>query len=219
MHLNRKSIPKSWPISKKEHPYIHVPKSSNKKEHSISLVVILRDMLKRSQNFKETKKIIQAGEIKVNGKVIKNEKCGVGLFDIVQIEKLNKSYILILTEGGDLDLKETKENTFKIAKVVGKKVQNKNLTQVNLMGGINLLTKEKMNVNDSVVLDLNKKQITKVLPLKKDSHCFITSGKWVGKIGKIENLKGRKADITLENKKILDIPLKNLIVVDKELKW
>jgi len=210
-------MPKTWPISKKNHPYIHVPKSSNKKEFSVSLIVVIRDMLKKSQNFKETKKVIRAGEIKINGKVTKNEKQGLGLFDILNIEKMGKSYILILTEGGDLELKETKNDKNKIAKVVGKKVQNKNAIQINLMGGVNLITKEKMNVNDSVILDLSKKQIVKVLPLKKEAHVFITAGKWVGKIGKIENLKTKKADLLIENKKILDVPLKNLIVVDKEI--
>jgi len=86
------------------------------------------------------------------------------------------------------------------------------------MGGINLLSKEKVNTNDSVVLDLSKNQIIKIIPLKKDAYVFITSGKWVGKIAKVENIKSQKADLLIENKKVLDIPLKNLIVVDKE-KW
>ncbi len=218
MHANRRSIPKTWPIPKKAHPYIHVQKSSNKKEHSVSLVIILRDMLKRSQNFKETKKVIRSGEMKVNGKIRKNEKFGVGLFDILEIPKLNKSYILILTEGNILELRETKENKLKIAKVVGKKILKKGITQVNLMGGINVLSKEKISLNDSVILDLSKNQITQVIPLKKDALVFITYGKWVGKTAKIEDIKSKKADLLIENKKVLDIPLKNLIVIDKE-KW
>ena len=218
MHANRRSIPKTWPVPKKAHPYIHVPKSSNKKEHSISLVVILRDMLKKSRNFKETKKIIRSGEIKVNGKVRKNEKFGVGLFDILEIPKLNKSYTLTLTQGNILELKEIKENKLKIAKVLGKKIQNKNIIQINLLGGINIISKEKINLNDSVIVDLSKNQIAKIIPLKKDALVFITSGKWVGKTAKIENIKFQKADLLIENKKVLDIPLKNLIVIDKE-KW
>jgi small subunit ribosomal protein S4e len=218
MHANRRSIPKTWPVPKKAHPYINVPKSSNKKEFSISLATILRDMLKKSQNFKETKKIIRAGEIKVNGKVRKNEKFGLGLFDILEIPKLNKTYILLLTEGNILELKETKENKVKISKVLSKKMQNKGNLQINLMGGINLLSKEKLNLNDSVVLDLTKNQIIKILPLKKDANVFIMAGKWVGKIAKVLEVKSNKADLSIENKKVLDIPLKNLIVIDKE-KW
>jgi small subunit ribosomal protein S4e len=218
MHLNRRSIPKTWLISKKEHPYIHVQKSSSKKEFSLSLAVVLRDMLKITRNFKETKKAIRADNIKVNGKSIKNEKFGVGLFDIVEIDKLNKSYILIINESNDLELKETKNNKRKITKVVGKKVQNNGHIQINLMGGLNLITKEKINVNDSVVVNQEKK-IEKVLPLKKEAQVFITSGKWVGKIGKIELIKKNKLDLLISNKKVLDIPTKNIIVVDKETLW
>lgn len=218
MHLNRKSIPKTWLISKKEHPYIHAQKSSTKKEFSLSLAVILRDMLKITRNFKETKKAIRADNIKVNGKSVKNEKFGVGLFDIVEIDKLNKSYILIINESNDLELKETKDNKRKISKVVGKKVQNNGHIQINLMGGLNLLTKEKINVNDSVIVNQEKK-IEKVLPLKKEAHVFITAGKWVGKIGKIELIKKNKLDLLISNKKVLDIPTKNIIVVDKENLW
>lgn len=218
MHANRRSIPKTWPVPKKAHPYITVPKSSNKMEHSISLMVILRDMLKRTQSNKETKKVVRAGEIMVNGKIRKDEKFGVGLFDILEIPRLNKSYIMTLTEGNTLELKETKDNKMKIAKVIGKKVQNKNVIQINLTGGINVLYKDKINTNDSAIVDISKNQIVKVIPLKKDAQVFITAGKWVGKTAKIENIKSTKADLLIENKKVLDIPLRNLIVIDSK-KW
>jgi len=217
MHQIRRSMPKTWQIPRKAHPYITVARSSYPKNYSIALAICVRDFLKLTQNATESKKIIRAGEIEVNGRVIKDEKFGVGILDIVHLKKLNKSYIMILTDKNDLALKETKDDSVKISKVIGKKVLNKNIMQINLFGGKNILTKEKYNINDSLAIDLKKNQVLKVLPLKKDAHVFILAGKWKGNIAKVEGIKENFAEIKLKNHST-KVPIKNTIVVDKE-KW
>jgi len=217
MHQIRRSMPKTWQIPRKASPYITVARSSYPKSFSIALAICARDLLKLTQNATESKKIIRDGEIEVNGRVVKDEKFGVGLLDIVHLKKLKKSYIMILTDKNDLALKETKEDSFKISKVIGKKVLNKNAMQVNLFGGKNLITKEKYNINDSLVIDLKKNQVLKVLPLKKDAHVFILSGKWRGNIAKIEDIKEDFAEIKVKDHSTR-VPIKNTIVVEKE-KW
>lgn len=216
MHNIRRSIPKTWPISKKEKPYIVFAKSSHPKKYSLPLLVLIRDILKISQTAGETKKIVRAGEIEVNGRIIKNEKIGVGIFDIMHIKKIEKSFVMILDERGHIQMKEIKDNKKRISKIIGKKILNKNCLQINLFGGTNFLTKEKYDINDSVLIDTAKNQIMKHLPLKKDAIVFIMAGKWIGKTAKIENLTGDHAEIKLENKTSTKIPIKNLVVIDKE---
>lgn len=217
MHQIRKSMPKTWQIPRKAHPYITVAKTTYPKKFSLALAICVRDLLKLAHNAAEAKKIIKTGSIEVNGRIVKNEKFGIGLLDIIHLKKLKKSYIMLLTEKNDLALKETKEGASKISKVIGKKMLNKNTLQINLFGGKNLISKEKCEINDSLVIDMEKNQIAKVLPLKKDAHVFIIAGKWRGHIAKVEEVKEEFAGIKINNH-LTKVPIKNIIVIDRE-KW
>jgi small subunit ribosomal protein S4e len=216
MHQKRKSIPKSWPIARKGTAYVMAPKSSHSLGHSLSLLVIIRDILHLAKNAAEAKAIIKTGEIEVNNKKIIDEKYGPGLLDIIHIKKLKKTYIMTITEGGKLSLKEIENTKFKISKVIGKRIINKKQMQINLMDGRNFLVKEKINTDDSILIDLEKKAISKVLPLKKDSQIFIIKGKWQGRFSKIHEIKDSNVEITVNDKKTT-IPIKNIIVIEQ--KW
>jgi small subunit ribosomal protein S4e len=150
MHQKRKSIPKSWPIPRKGTAYVMAPKSPHSLAHSLSLLVILRDVLHLAKTAAEAKAIIKTGEIEINNKKIIDEKFGPGLLDIINIKKIKKTYILTITEGGKLSLKEIENTKFKISKVIGKTIINKKQMQINLMDGRNFIVKEKMNTNDSI---------------------------------------------------------------------
>jgi small subunit ribosomal protein S4e len=215
MHQKRKSIPKTWPIPRKGKKYIIVPRSPHKLEFNLSVLVILRDILHVAINASEARKIIKSGEIELNGKKLFDEKRGIGLFDIITIKKIKKSFMMVI-EKGKLSLKEIQGKQQKISKVIDKKILNKGKVQINLMDGNNLITKEKINTNDTIVLDLEKNSIAKILPLKKDSEVFIIQGKWLGNFAKIQEIKKPLVEIKIDNKKVL-IPIKNIIVIDQ--KW
>jgi len=211
MYQKRISMPRSWPLPRKGKKYIIMPKTNYKLEYSIPLVVLIRDILKLANNSNETKKIIKSGEIEVNNQTIKDEKSAAGLFDIITIKKINKSYIVLLTNKGKLFLKETKDK-IKISKVIGKKILNKGKTQINLFGGQNLITKDKINVNDSLLFDLDKKK-TKILALEKNCEVFIIAGRDRGAKAKVHEVKQNKVLIKIEGKQS-EIPTKNVVVVE-----
>ncbi len=216
MHQKRKSIPNTWPIPRKGVKYIMAPKSPHSLSHSLSLLVVIRDILHLAKNAAEARAIIKKGEIEINNKKIIDEKFGPGLLDIIHIKKIKKSYIFTITEGGKLSLKEIENTKFKVSKVIGKRIINKKQMQINLMDGRNFLTKEKIKTNDSILIDLDKKAISKVLPLKKDSHIFIIKGKWQGHFAKVKDIKGPSVEIEVSDKKTT-IPIKNIIVIEE--KW
>jgi small subunit ribosomal protein S4e len=211
MYQKNISMPKSWPLPRKGKKYIIRAKTNHKLEYSLPLIVIVRDILKLANNATEAKKIIREGSIDLNGKNIKNEKFSIGLFDLIYIKKINKNYILLLTNKGKLFLKET-NNKNKISKVIGKKILNGGNVQINLFGGANFITKEKINVNDSVLIDPEKKKI-KVLSLEKNAEVFIIAGRDRGTKAKVHEIKQNKIIVKIENKQI-EIPARNMIVVE-----
>ena len=64
----------------------------------------------------------------------------------------------------------------------GKKIQ------LNLSSGKNILSDEKVKIDDSVVLDLKDNKISKVIEVKKGNKTFVFEGKHRGVVGNIDEV-------------------------------
>jgi small subunit ribosomal protein S4e len=216
MHIKRKTIGKFWPIPRKGTKYVAVPKH-NKKD-AISLVVIMRDILKVVRNKKELKRLLNNGKVQVNHKVIREINYPVSLFDVISLPEAKKNYRAILSHQKKMVFEEVseKESENKVYKILNKRLIEGGKTQFNLMQGINLLIKEKANVGDSLVLNMKSNKVEKVIPMEKGKEAFVVDGKHAGNVGKIEEIierGGKKlAKISSEKGKI-NVWIKNIIVI------
>ena len=98
-------------------------------------------------------------------------------------------------------------------KVIGKKLLPNKKQQINLTNGKNLLTSEKVNVGDFVLIgDENK--IVKVIALKKDVEVIAIKGKHIGKEGKIKDIikegENTLAILITPSKEEVKVNIKNL---------
>jgi small subunit ribosomal protein S4e len=164
-------------------------RGAHKKAESIPLVKIIRDELKLADNSREANRIIVSGQVQVDGKTRKQKNLGVGLMDVVSIPKIGKNY-RILSEKNGLKVKEitAKDAKVKICKVIGKKVLPKGKIQVNLHDGGNILTAEKIQVNDSVVIELPSKKIKEVIPYGEGKQAIVVKGAHTGASGPIKEI-------------------------------
>jgi small subunit ribosomal protein S4e len=186
MHIKRKTISKLWPITRTGTKYLAVP--SHNQSTSLPLVIVAREMLKIIKTKKELKKILSEKQILVNGKIVKEVNYPVSLFDYLSIPAANEHYKMIL-EGKKLKLvkaseKDTSSNIFK---VIGKRMLGKNIMQINLTNGRNVLSNEKIEVGNFVLVD-HKNKINKILPLEKDVKVIAISGKHMGENGKVKEI-------------------------------
>ncbi|MFA5857155.1 MAG: S4 domain-containing protein [Candidatus Pacearchaeota archaeon] len=215
MHLKRNNIPKFWPIERKGTKYLSVP--SHNQTESIPLVVVIRDIFKLARNKKEIRRMLKEKQIKINGKEIRDVNYPISLFDVLSFSATKKNYRAELSNLKKITFKEIteKESETRVYKVMGKKILPKNITQVNLINGRNVNTKDKINTGDSVVISFKDNKIIKVLTLEKGREASITEGKHAGNRGKIEEIvfRGGKsiAKINSENGKI-NVWVKNLII-------
>ena len=200
MHKKIQQISKKWPIARKEKVYVVVPSHT----HFMPLLVIMRDILKLGKNKKEIRRILSSGSVKINGKIIKDYKQPAQLFDIITLG--DKKYKMVLTNKGKYKLEETKDNE-KISKVIGKKVLKTGLVQVNLNDGRNIISKEKVNVGDSVII---KEKGIEVIKLQDNCKVLILEGRHSGAIGKVKKIEEKFARISLDGKEF-DV-LKKLIM-------
>ncbi len=205
MYVKRQTIAKTWPISRKGTKY--VVRASHDKKNGIPLLIILRDMLKVTENRKEVKKVLREKKVEINEKIARKENLSVLPFDIIKIGE--KRYELGFSDKGKFMVRETKR-TERILKVTGKKILRKGRTQLNLLYGKNLLTDKKVATGESIII--KGKNIEKVLPVEKNREVVIFAGKYKGREGKIEKIEESIATISYKNEKI-NVPVENIMVI------
>jgi small subunit ribosomal protein S4e len=214
-HLKRQAVPKSWPVPRKGTTFVVKPKSDI--ESGLPILIILRDILKIAKTKKEVKKAINAKNILVNGRVPKEEKNSMNLFDILTIVPSKKNYKLTLKESGKFDIEEISEKDAgkKISKITGKTVLKGRKNQLNLGDGRNILYDKECKTNDSVLIDFKSKKIEKVIPMKEKASVLVFAGKHTGKEGQIEKLKLERqmASVKTDSGKI-NVLIKQMVVVE-----
>ena len=193
MHQKINVAPKTWPIERKNKKFVVV--STHLQKQGIPLLVAMRDILHAVANRRELKITLRDGKIKVNNKIIKEDKFPLALMSVLSFG--DKNYRVIMNEKrkfsfDEINAEDANELTFK---VIGKKILRKGKKQFNLLGGHNITSDKEINVGDSVVLDLEKNDIKKILKLERGSHVLVISGRHLGKIGVIKGINNKMTNI------------------------
>ncbi len=209
-------------IKRKEHKWtVKSMTGAHTKESSVPISFILRDLLKLAGTMKEAKGILHEGLVKVNGKVRRDYRLPVGLFDVIDLEKIGKRYRIVLDSKGRIEIKEisAKEKMSKINKIAGKRVVKGGLIQLATNDGSTFLEKKTaINVGDSVLVELPERKVGKRLERKEGNLAYVIGGKHSGTIGKIKSiieggmnkdmlltLEGDKGDFQTSEKNVLVI--------------
>lgn len=206
MHKKRSSMLRLWPVPRKGNVYLVT--ASHKQNSGIPVLVILREMLKIVKTRTEAKRIIHLEKVKVNNKLIKDEKYPLAFLDILSIGE--KNYKLEI-KNRKFSLEESRDFR-KISKVIGKKILASGKTQVNLNDGRNFLANEKISTGDSVSFDFKDNKISKIIPMKEHSEIAVISGSHIGEKGKILKLLGNKAEVEI-NKEKINLKTENLMAI------
>lgn len=191
MHQKRVSAPRSWPVAKKTHAWIVRPNPGpHNMESSIPLLVLVRDMLKFADNSREAKRIINEGDVLVDGVVRRDYKFPVGLFDVVSIPKLNQYYRMLLNTSGKLILNPLgSADSTKLCRVQNKTILTKGIVQLNLHDGTNIQGSNELKTFDSVVISVPDKKIIKSIQCKPGNLAMIVGGNHCGETGIIKEIR------------------------------
>ncbi|VVB78791.1 30S ribosomal protein S4e [uncultured archaeon] len=215
MHTKRNSMPKFWPIARKGTKYLAVASHNN--SEALPLIIVLRDILKIVENKKEAKKIINEKQVKINNKEIRDVNYPICIFDVITLSA-GKSYKAVLSKTKKMIFEEVsgKDAEVKIFKVMNKKIIDGKKVQLNLMHGKNIISSEKVNTGDSVILNFKENKIVKIIPMEKGKEVFVTEGKHAGNKGKIEEIvsRGGKSIAKISSEKgRINVWIKNVIAL------
>lgn len=229
MHIKKNKMSKLWPVPRKGRKKKFVALPSHATSKGISLLFLLRDVLKIVGTRKEAKYMTLNGMVKVNGIIRKDENFPMQVFDTLTLSaqgKDIKNYRLEIVNK-KFNLKEIsgKEVGKKIIKISGKKVLGKNRIQMNLDDGQNLLSKDKFSVGDSAVIrtvvdgdKVGVSNVEKILPLKKGANVEIILGKHAGEKGELigfeELVRGRDYIVKLGDGREVSLPFKTILVIE-----
>jgi len=216
-YLKRNKIGKFWPVPRKGTKYLAT--ATHNKNESIPLVVVIRDILKLVRNKKELKKVLNDKQILINNKQIRETNYPVCLFDIISFPDIKKNYRAGLSKNKKMFFEEIsdKDSKARIYKVIGKKTLRKGKNQLNLMQGKNLITDEKINTGDSVVLNFTSDKIVNVISLEKGKTVFAFKGSHAGNTGKIVEIMergGKKIVKISTGDKNINVWTKNIILME-----
>ena len=174
VHIHRKEA--KWTVKTKA--------GAHKKDSSLSLGIALRNFTNLARQLNEAKTILLNGDVKVNGRIRKDYQFGIGLFDIVSIEKQKAFYRILKDKKGRVILKELKnDSNEKLSRVESKTVTNKGI-QITTNDGLTI-TGTDAKVGDTLKLKVPENTVEELLPMESGAHIYITKGMHCSEQGKI----------------------------------
>ena len=224
-HLKRLAAPKSWPIKRKTTKFIVRPlPGAHNLNNSIPLAVLIKEILNYAKTNRETKIILNNGSIKVDNVVRKNYKLPVGLMDVISIEGTNENFRILINKRGKLTTHPIKkeESLIKPFKIINKRIIKGKKIQITFHDGrTKLINNNNFKVGDTLVLDLDKKDVKDHFELKKGMLIYLTSGKHKGGTGIIKEIQNSNSVypnkvIFTKGKETLETFKDNLFVIGKD---
>ncbi len=192
-HLKRLNAPRTWTIGRKTNVYTTKPRAGpHAIERALPLSTVLRDYLGVAVTAREARTAIGAGDILVDGRIVKDPKFAVGFMDVVQIPKLKRAWRVTLDHKARLRIVEVSEKdaNWKLCQIDGKTTVKGGQTQLNLHDGRNLLVKkDDYKTGDVLRLDLPDQKITGHFPLNEGAEVMVTGGQHAGEIAPIASIE------------------------------
>ncbi|TXT53732.1 MAG: 30S ribosomal protein S4e [Candidatus Thorarchaeota archaeon] len=198
-HLKRLPAPRHWPIKRKHGKFITRPiPGPHPKENSLTLAIVLREILGYAENMREVKAILSSGQVTVDGRTRKDGRYPVGLMDVIEIENSGEKYRLLPKHRGGFLLVpiDEAEAKFKLCRIERKMMVSGGKLQITLHDGRNILLPEGHDASDYKTLDTLKitipdQDVSESISLDTGVHALVTQGKNVGIQGRIVEIEKR----------------------------
>ena len=98
-HLKRLAAPKIWQIRRKKFKFITSPVSGpHSAETGMSLGTLLKETLNYANTNREVKKILNTSQVKIDGKIRKDFRFPVGVFDTIEFSNINEHFRVVISK-------------------------------------------------------------------------------------------------------------------------
>ncbi|MDG1552848.1 MAG: 30S ribosomal protein S4e [Candidatus Poseidonia sp.] len=182
-HLKRLAMPRSWPLPRKTSVWVTRPSpGAHSLEHCMPVSLVIRDVLGLAKTSREVRFILHNELAKIDGRVVKDTRRGVGLMDVLSLG--DEHYRCILDHNGRLRYRtiSADEAGWKICRIEGKTTIKGGQTQLNLHDGRNIIVDDpsQYNTGDSLKLGLPEQSIVEHIRFGEGTRCYLIGGGHVG---------------------------------------
>ncbi|MFO1532619.1 MAG: 30S ribosomal protein S4e [Thermoplasmatota archaeon] len=192
-HLKRLAAPRSWTIPRKTNVYTTKPRpGAHPVERAMPLGTLLRDHLRLVATGREAARVIGAGEVLVDGRIVKDAKFAVGFMDSISIPKVGKAWRVTLDEKARLRLApiDPANATWKLAQIEAKTTVSGGRTQLNLHDGRNVIVKkDDYGTGDVLRIEVPSQKVLGHFPLAEGAQVFITDGRHAGEVAPVKAIE------------------------------
>ncbi|MCL5238897.1 MAG: S4 domain-containing protein [Candidatus Marsarchaeota archaeon] len=217
-HLNRLAASTYARVSKKTVKYLAKPASGRHAlERSVALSVLIRDKLGLAANAREARKMIKAGQVRVNGTRVADDAYPVGLGDVIAMAQAKEAYSIGVGKNGDIKVEKAEPSEKgRTVKVVGKYLAKGSKTMLRLYDGSLAAGDAKTKVNDSAVVEGGK--IKSILKFERGARCLVVKGAHASETGTIKEIKAGGATavsaVKVEGQSgTFETPVENVMVI------
>jgi len=191
-HQKRLSVPKSWPVERKEGTFTVKAGAGPHGESGVPLLVVLRDVLGYVGSKKEANYALNQNTVLVNGDPDSDVRRPIGMFDILSFTERDEHYRVFPGDGGRLALTEIDADAAqsRLGKIVGKQQVAGGDFQLALHDGVNIRVSDadEYSTGDSIVVDNETKEIVAHFPYEEGALVTAIAGTHAGEIGTISEI-------------------------------
>jgi len=188
-HLKRLAMPRSWPLPRKTTVWVTRPSpGAHPLEQCMPITLVLRDVLGMANTAREVRYILHNELAKVDGRIVKDTRRGVGLMDVLSVGE--EHFRCVLDHNGRLRYRtiSAEEAAWKVCRINGKSTIKGGMTQLNLHDGRNIIVDDAQayNTGDSLKLNLPDQTIAEHIRFGEGTRCFLTGGAHVGSTAEVK---------------------------------
>jgi small subunit ribosomal protein S4e len=166
------------------------------------ITLVVRDVLGLAKTAREVRFILHNELAKIDGRVVKDTRRGVGLMDVLTLGEEN--YRCVLDHNGRLQYRPigAKEAAWKVCRIEGKTTIKGGRTQLNLHDGRNILvddaSKEAYSTGDSLKISLPDQKVLEHIRFGEGTRCYLIGGAHVGSTADVKEYVEKRSSMPNE---------------------
>ena len=200
-HLKRLAMPRSWPLPRKTSVWVTRPTpGAHSLEHCMPVSLVIRDVLGLAKTSREVRFILHNELAKIDGRIVKDTRRGVGLMDVLSLG--DEHYRCVLDHNGRLRYRtiSAEEAAWKVCRIEGKSTIKGGKTQLNLHDGRNIIVDDaaEYSTGSSLKLALPSQEIIEHIKFAEGVRCYLIGGAHVGGFANMTSFEVKRSSMANE---------------------